>query len=349
MMINYKDLVVQDDLKTLYGSTINWNALKNKKILVTGATGMLASYFSFMLMYLNDHHNYGIQIILLARKKENLDCVFGNNVNYITAIIQDVSNEIKFDGEIDFVLHAAGAASPYYIINDPVGIIKANTLGTLNVLELAKKAKTKKVMFTSTREVYGKVEGKEEIEESDTGTFDPLDIRSCYPESKRIAETLLKSFSLQYNIPFNALRIAHSYGPGMQIKNDGRVMADFLNSAVEQRDIQLNSSGNDERAFCYITDAVDAMFRVMIEGKTNEAYNIANETEPIKIIELAHLVQSVSGNQRQVIAGKDQGQRAGYVNYKRVRLNTSKLQMLGWTPKVSLREGLAKTLKSMER
>ncbi len=199
-MINYHNTIVQDDLTVLYGSSIDWKFLKNKRILITGATGMLASYFSFLLMYLNEHHAFGIQLILLARKKENLNHVFGKNLDKTNVIVQDVCEEINFDGEIDYILHAAGAASPYYIINDPVEIIKANTLGTLNVLELARKSKTQKVIFTSTGEVYGKVENKEVIAESDMGIIDPLDSQSCYPESKRMAETILKSYSVQNKI-----------------------------------------------------------------------------------------------------------------------------------------------------
>ncbi len=219
----------------------------------------------------------------------------------------------------------------------------------MNVLELARKSKTQKVIFTSTGEVYGKVENKEVIAEPDMGIIDPLDSQSCYPESKRIGETILKSYSVQNKIHFNTLRIAHTYGPGMQTQNDGRVMADLINDAIENRDIKLKSSGSDERAFCYITDAIQAMFRVLIYGKNDEAYNIANETEPIKIIELAELIQTVSGNQKEVFAAKDDEPTPGYCNYKRVKLSTSKIERLCWNPVVSLKEGLAKTLKSIEK
>lgn len=336
-------------MTALNSSSIDWSFLKNKSVLITGATGMLASYFAFALIYLNRHYGFNIQVILLARSKGNVERVFGGFLKGIDVIIQDVSVELQYEGHVDYILHAAGAASPYYIINDPVGIIKANTLGTFNVLELASRSNTQKVIFASTREVYGKVENKEVIVESDMGVIDPLEPRSCYPESKRISETILKSYSLQHKVPFNTLRIAHTYGPGMQIKNDGRVMADFINSAVENQDTQLNSSGTDERAFCYITDAIEAMFRVLQSGIDGEAYNIANETEPIKIVELAELVHEVAESGKKVFAGKNNGPLAGYTNYKRVRLSTSKIEALGWKPKVSLKEGLVKTLSAIEK
>jgi UDP-glucuronate decarboxylase len=347
-MVIYQNQIVGEDLRALYNSNLDWQSLKNKTILVTGATGMLAAYFSFMLLYLNQRQNLGIRLILLARNKNKLETIFGNETETIKFLVQDVCNEIRIKTDINYIFHAAGAASPHYIINDPVSIITANTVGTLNVLDLAKKTSVQKVIFTSTREVYGKVENKNLIAESDMGSIDTMDSRSCYPESKRMAETLLKSYSLQHSVNFNTLRIAHTYGPGMQIHNDGRVMADFINDAINNRDIRLNSAGLDERAFCYITDAVEAIFRVLIYGKKDEAYNIANEQEPIKIIELARLIQEISGNNNNVEVAVGQPTAKGYCNYKRVKLDTAKIEGLGWKPKISLKSGLLKTITSFK-
>jgi nucleoside-diphosphate-sugar epimerase len=345
-MIKYKNKVVQEDLKSICQSSVPWEKLKNKTVLVTGATGMLASYFSFILFYLNEQHHFGIKIILLARNPDKVEIVFGNNLENAEVLIQDVCDEITYSDNIDYILHAAGAASPYYIINDPTGIIKANTVGTMNILELARNTRNPKVVFTSTREIYGKIENKDIITETNMGTLDPLNSRSCYPESKRMAETLLKSYSDQYNIPFNALRIAHSYGPGMRTQNDGRVMADFMNDALHNRDIRLKSAGKAERAFCYITDAVGAMFLVMLNGNNEEAYNIANETEPIQILDLAKLIQDISQNSKGVLIPDDETSQKGYTNYKKVALGTSKIENLDWKPQISLKEGLMKTLES---
>ncbi len=347
-MINYRNIIILEDLQALYKSTVKWQQLQNKTILVTGATGMLASYFCFMLLYLNEKHNFGIQLYLLARSRKKLEKVFGKENHEIKFVVQDVCEKINIDEKIDFIFHAAGSASPYFIINDPTGIIKANTLGTIRVLAFARKSSSKKVLFTSSREIYGKVEIKEEINESDMGIIDPLDSRSCYPESKRIAETLLKSYSLQFNVNFNTLRIAHTYGPGMQVENDGRVMSDFLNDAIHNRDIQLNSTGNAERAFCYITDAIEAIFRILTDGENNSAFNIANETESIQIKDLARLIQQLAGNQKTVIIPPNETNKQGYTNYARVKMDTTKVRALGWQPKVSLKNGIIKTLNSFK-
>ena len=347
-MINYQNTIIQEDLQTLYNTTVKWEQLQNKTILVTGATGMLASYFCFMLLYLNEKYNFNIQLFLLARSRNKLENVFGEEKPEIKFIVQDVCEKINIQGKIDFILHAAGSASPYFIINDPTGIIMANTLGTINVLELARKTNLQKVLFTSTREVYGKVENKEEINESVMGIIDPLDSRSCYPESKRIAETLLKGYSLQYNVNFNTLRIAHTYGPGMHVENDGRVMSDFLNDAIHNRDIQLNSIGTAERAFCYITDAIEAIFRILTDGENNSAFNIANETESIQIKDLARLIQQLAGNQKSVKIPPNENDKHGYTNYARVKMDTTKIRALGWQPKMSLKNGIIKTLNSFK-
>jgi UDP-glucuronate decarboxylase len=343
----YRNPVIQNDLQALHQATVNWEHLKNKTILVTGATGMLASWFTFMLMYLNEKENYKIKLLLLARNKNKLKQVFGNEPGYMKFIIQDVCETITVQTDIDYILHAAGAASPWYILNDPAGIAKANILGTLNVLELARKTSTQKVLFTSTREVYGKIENKDSITENDMGIINPLDSRSCYPESKRMAETLLKIYSIQHRVSFNTLRIAHVYGPGMQIHNDGRVIADLFNDALNNQDIQLKSDGTAIRAFCYISDAIEALFRVMINGKNNEAYNIANEMEPVTIFELAEMIQSIAGNNKKVSVKNEEAPVPGYCNYKRVKLDTTKTESLGWRPKILLSEGICRTIDTL--
>jgi UDP-glucuronate decarboxylase len=346
IMINFTNQVVQNDLQFLHQASVSWEHLKNKTFLVTGATGMLASYFTFILMYLNQQEHYGIKLFLLARNRRKLEHVFGKESAHMIFLIQDVCEKIRISSPIDYILHAAGAASPSFILNDPAGIARANTLGTLNVLELAMEAKTQKVIFTSTREIYGRIDHSDIISENDMGIIDPLDSRSCYPESKRMAETLLKSYSIQHRINFNTLRIAHVYGPGMQLENDGRIMADLLNHAMNKQDIQLKSDGTVERAFCYITDAVEAIYRVIIDGKENEAYNISNEKEPITILELARLIQTISASNKNVSVKTKEAPGAGYCSYKRVNLDTSKTEALGWKQKVSLSEGIHRTLNS---
>ena len=225
--------------------------IKDKTILVTGATGLIAKNFVIFLLTLNKKLKLNIKVVALVRNLEKAKNTFKDyeceNLIYLN---QDICDEIKYDGKVDYIFHAAGSCSAEAIKRNPVGIMKANTIGTINVLEFAREKEVTKVIFPSTREIYGKVEGIDNISESDMGVLDPLNSRNCYPESKRLAETLFRSYADQYGVKFNILRIAHTYGPGMEIRNDGRVMADFIGAVVDNKNIVLNSDGTAIRAFC---------------------------------------------------------------------------------------------------
>lgn len=340
--------IVEEDIHAIVHADMDWQQLYGKTVLVTGATGMLASYFCFVMAYLNRDFDAGISIVALARSKRKLDRVFGDDPERlgIHYLVQDVCDELTWPGPIDFAFHAAGSSSAHAIVNNPVGIINANVTGTRRVLDIARARGTSRVLFASTREVFGTVSGKMSIKESDTGQLDPLNPRSCYPESKRAAEALLQAYADQYQVSFNSARIAHSYGPGMAIDRDGRVMADFMNDAVNARDIRLNSTGEAKRAFCYVADAVEAIFRILLSGEVNSAYNIANELEPVRVIDLAKKIQSIAGTGKGVII-EPRDNMTGYTNYERVPLNTDKLRQLDWVPRTTLDGGLFRTFETL--
>ena len=347
-MFEYKNMVVQEDLKQMAEDHLDWHQFDGKTILVTGATGMLATYISYFLLYLKEEKGIDLKLIALCRTKSKAEKVFKNFLDkpYIQLLLQDVCEPIQYDGSIDYIFHLAGNASPHFINSDPVGIVKSNMLGTFNVLELAKEKHTSKVVFASTREVYGKNEKENSLTETSFGTIDPMENRSCYPESKRAAETIFRSYFLQYGVNFNALRIAHSYGPGMNLHSDGRVMADLMGNVVDGKDIELKSTGEALRAFCYITDAVTGIFYAVLKGKPGEAYNLANETEEISIHDLAQMLVSLRKDKSLKVVFNIPESNTGYCNYKRVGLNTCKIESLGWQPAIGLKDGCQRTLLS---
>ena len=350
--MDYYDQIVREDMEDIASRECPYEKLKGCSILITGASGMLAAYLVYFFMYLNEKKDYNIQIMALVRNEKKAWEKFGafRDKKEFSLIIQDVCKPIDIKTRIDYIFHAAGNASPFFILNDPVGIIQANVTGTINVLELAKKAGVKRVLYTSTREVYGKMpDNVTEITEDLFGGLDPLEFRSCYPESKRMAETICQSYFAQYGVPFTAVRIAHSYGPGMIIENDGRVMSDFISDVVHGRNIVLKSTGEAERAFCYITDAVAGMLYAVLQGKPGEAYNIANETEPLPIKEVAKILTEVCPEKNlKVIFDIPKTMSAGYSTMGRTKLNTEKIEKIGWDCKVPLREGVRRTVESFE-
>ena len=346
-MTDYENRIIQDDLWAMSKVDLPWRQLDAKTVLVTGATGMLASYVTWLMLYLNEHQGINVSVVALCRDRQKALHYYGCFIEkpYFRLLVQDVCDQIAYAEAVDYIFHLAGNASPYYINTDPVGIMRCNLQGTINVLELARLHAAKRVVFASTREVYGKNDSAESLDESSFGSLNPLDDRSCYPEGKRAAEALLRSYYLQYHIPYNIVRIAHSYGPTMNLENDGRVMADLLSDVVAGRDIVLKSTGEAVRAFVYLTDAVVGMFTVLFHANPATVYNLANETEPITVKDLALLMKSFRKDKSlNVVCGVFQDNTKGYCSYKRVALDTTKLEALGWKPLVGLGEGIRRIL-----
>lgn len=341
-MTNYNNSLIQNDLHRIYEENLNWLEFEGKSVLITGATGLIASYISYFFLFLKRKKNINIHLFILCRNQQKAEMLFGDSIDTgdILPIFQDVCEPINSSG-FDYIFHLAGNASPYYILNDPVGIIKANVQGTLNVLELARKSNAK-VFFASTREVYGEVKGISRLNETSFGCIDCMKPRSCYPESKRIAESLLVSYYHQYGIPIYIARIAHTYGPGMNTINDGRIMSDLIGNAQRGEDIVLKSNGEAKRAFCYVSDTVAGCLYVVLNGAEGEAYNLSNEKEEISIRDLAGLIASQVNTEVKYEISESNN---AYCNYLRVGLDTTKLEELGWIPKVLLEEGIIRTIK----
>lgn len=348
--MEYSDGIIQDDLGTICAQDVDWGRLRGATVLITGATGMLATYMGYTVHYLNETAHLGVHAILTYRNREKLERKFTGllDCDDLTFVAQDVVKPMSVEGPVDWIIHAAGNASPHYIHEDPVGIIDANVRGTRELLNLAREKSVKGFHFLSTREVYGQAPlGIASVSEDDFGVLPILEARSCYPESKRLAETLIRSYSDQYGVPFTVSRIAHSYGPGMSIAQDGRIMSDLISNVVNDQDITLKSTGDATRAFCYIADSVAAVFMIMLNGRNGQAYNIANEDEPISIASLANrLVALFPEKSLKVIFEIPNIPDAGYAKFKRVPLSTEKLQELGWKKKINLDEGILKTVSS---
>lgn len=346
-MLTYSNHVLQLDLQEII-NRIDDRAFNNKTIVITGANGLIATYLAYFFLHLVLSREIHLRLILISRDLNELKRKFEiqNLTNENLVLIgQDVTQKIPYLGQVDYIFHFAGNASPYWIKNDPVGIMKSNIIGTFNFLELAKQSDAK-FIYASTREVYGEV-SVNEITESTFGSLNCLDTRSCYPESKRVCESICRSYNTQFQTKFNIARIAHVYGPGMKLTNDGRVMSDMIDAAVNNKNIILKSQGLARRSFCYITDAIIGLLTITLKGKENEVYNLSNEFEEITITDLAALMLKLFPERihKIIYNGKNTDTKL-YCGYKRVKLNTSKLNSLGWKPTVGLTEGVCRTVKS---
>ena len=190
---------------------------------------------------------------------------------------------------VDFVIHAASQASPKFYSTDPVGTFAANIIGTWRMLETARDARSEGFLFFSSGEVYGHLEDPlVPVSETSFGYLDPVNVRSCYAEGKRGGETLCACWHSQFGIPAKIIRLSHTYGPRMDL-SDGRVFADFVADVVAGRNIVMKSDGSARRPFCYLADAIEGIFTVLLHGNGGEAYNVGSDSE-ISILELAELL-----------------------------------------------------------
>lgn len=343
--------IIDNDISEIISENLNWSYFAGKTILVTGANGMLPAYIVYTLIGLNESilKSNPCKILALVRNREKSLLKFENFIKRddFSLLVKDVSTFSACEEKIHIIIHAASQASPKYYGVDPVGTLKANTLGTMNLLELARKNCVKKFVFISSGEVYGVLDGsKKNIDESYTGNVDITNVRSCYAEGKRMGENMCVCYSHQYNIHVNMLRLCHTYGPGCAI-DDGRVFGDFVQDVVNNRDICLNSDGSAKRSFLYVTDMIRALFYILLNAKTNEAFNIASEKET-SILDLANLLCSLFPEKGLKVKLSENKQIRGYIKSASTNAsyNIEKLKSLGWNEKVSVREGFKRMILS---
>jgi len=278
--------IIIEDLENIYNRDIDWEKFRNAAVLITGANGLIATYLIYMFLYLNEEKDLGVKVIGMARNPEKVEKKFGSLLkrNDFEVIYQDVTEPLQIESSVDYMIHTASPTGPRQFMSMPVDTIRANVTGTYNLLEAGREKGIKGFLLLSTREIYGSGP-KDFVVEEDYGAVDPTLVRSCYPESKRMSETLCASYSAQYGMNCKVVRIAHTYGPGM-ILRDGRVVGDFLGNVVDGKDITMNSDGSGTLALTYIADVVASIMQVICNFK-DFVYNISDSTETTSVKELA--------------------------------------------------------------
>ncbi|MEA3493984.1 MAG: NAD-dependent epimerase/dehydratase family protein [Candidatus Margulisiibacteriota bacterium] len=334
--------IIDQDIDFILKSDVDWGEFKGKTVLVTGAYGTLMSYITYVLIRLK------VKIIVLVRDRNKAGQRFGNYVDSkcLKIIEHDLSSQIEITDKIDYIFHGASYASPNYFKNNPTGVLLPNTIGTYHLLELAKKKKIKGFLFFSSGAVYGK-NLTELVAEKDYGYLDPLDIISCYGESKRMGENMCRCWQEQFGIPVKIVRPAHVYGPTMDIQNDKRVVAEFINKILNGQGIVLRSDGLACRSFCYIADATVAYFKVLLGGKDGEAYNVGNDAVYMSIVKLAeNIVSTFPEKHLKIIINKKENDIP--IEENKMLMSSRKIEALGWKCSFSLPEGLRRTVESFQ-
>ncbi|MGA8729743.1 MAG: NAD-dependent epimerase/dehydratase family protein [Terracidiphilus sp.] len=341
--------VVGEDLKTIVSSDLPWEILFEKKVLISGANGFVPAYMLETLLYLNETVRAGIQVVALVRNYEKAMQRLGHLAGRtdLTMVVQDVRDPYRGPEKIDFLVHAASQASPKYYSSDPVGTFETNVLGTRRMLEVARDANSKGFLFFSSGEVYGRQgDASIAIKETSFGPLDPIDVRSCYGEGKRGGEALCACWCAQYGVPAKIVRLSHTYGPGMDLK-DGRVFADFVADIVAGRDIVMKSDGSAQRPFCYLADATVAFFMVLLRGQNGQAYNVGTDSE-CSILGLAELLCGLFPERNCNVIRQQRRRDDPYVpsSGNGGHFDISKIKSLGWAPTTTIEAGFRRTIES---
>ena len=301
-----------------------------KKVLVTGGAGFVGSFLCDRLI--DEGHEVIAIDNFFTGNKSNLRQL-EHNPNF-ELIRHDIVEPVLL--EVDWIFNLACPASPVHYQYNPVKTAKTNVMGTLNMLGLAKRVNAR-ILQASTSEVYGDPQVHPQPE-SYFGNVNPVGLRSCYDEGKRLAETLMMDYHRQSQVDVKIIRIFNTYGPRMH-PDDGRVVSNFIVAALKGEPITIHGDGLQSRSFCYVTELVDAMYRMMLTEDLTGPVNTGNPKE-FTMIELAEKVLEMTNSSSKLIKTAarpdDPGRRRPDITLAKKRL--------GWEPKITLEEGLRPTI-----
>ena len=318
---------------------IPFEELSGKNILITGACGLIGSAVIDFLI----ENEVECNIYAMARNRGKLENRFFQYLNnqHFHIIEGDVNIPLKQNITFHFIVNAASNANPSAYALDSVGTMWTNINGTKNLLDYGKDHGLERFLYVSSGEIYGEGE-VDHWKESDSGYIDCMTMRSCYPISKRAAETLCVAYSHQYDIEIVVARPCHTYGPNFT-DNDTRAYAQFVRNARNHEDIILKSKGEQYRSWLYVKDCASAILTILLKGQNHEAYNVADEKSCVTIRELAEIIANIGGG-RVVFNLPSDIEKKGFSVIPKAVFDTSKLELLGWKPQYELHAALVETI-----
>ncbi len=350
-----------DDLGRVTGLDLDFDTLAGSSFLISGATGMIGSTLIDVLMKLNREKGADIQIFALGRSREKAEDRFeayisDGHFHFIQCSINEKSEmdaaleaALKENGigGFDYVFHAASNTHPVAYATDPIGTITTNIIGLNDLLDFAAAHACRRFLFASSNEIYGENRGDVELfDESYCGYIDCNTMRAGYPESKRAGEALCQAYIRQKEMDAVIVRFTRSFGPTL-LKTDTKALSQFLNKALAGEDIVLKSAGTQYFSYTYVCDAVGGLLTCLLKGVCGEAYNIADVSCDITLRNLAKLIADSEGR-KVIFEIPDSVESAGYSKATKARLDSSKLQKLGWKAQFDIATGIRHTLEILK-
>ncbi len=348
-----KNIRYQEDLREAAGLIPQLEGLFGKTFLISGASGLIASFLVDLLFFLNETEKADIKVYAVVRDKgyaaKRYQSIIENPK--FNLVIQDFSFPLSSElvhllkNKVDYVIHAAGDGYPGAFREHPVETMMPALIGTNQLLECIKGVEDMRFLYVSSGEIYGSdITG--EFMETDSGYVDSMKSRSCYPSAKRAAETLCASYVTEYGVDAVVVRPSHVYGPNFS-KKDNRASAQFFQNVLIGQDVVLNSMGKQLRSYTYVADCVSAMLAVLLKGNAGEAYNLSNPDAKTTIAEFAQLTAMLGGRK---CLFKDPGAKEleESTPIACAVLNSDKLHGLGWRGAYDVERGIRHTLQILK-
>ena len=343
----YQNQKYREDIEYVSNLALPWEKLKNRNIMISGATGLIGSFLIDVLLEKNNSDNLNCTVLALGRDKERAEKRFSKYIRdqHFVFIPFDVRLPFGRDelGKVDYVLHLASNTHPVQYATDPIGTITTNIIGVQNMLDFAIEHHASRFAFASSNEIYGENRGDVEFfDENYCGYINSNTMRAGYPESKRCAEALCQAYKVQKGLDVVIMRFTRSYGPTM-LMSDTKAISQFIKKGVAGEDIILKSTGTQFYSYQYMADSVSGLLTILLCGQNGEAYNIADDRSDIMLKDLAGIIAGINGK-KVTFELPDAIEAAGYSTATKARLDGHKLKRLNWQPKYDIKSGLERTI-----
>lgn len=335
--------VIEEDYAALLGR-VNVNELRGSRWLVLGATGLVPSYLVRFLAWLQLEGGIplgGLHLWVRSVAKAEARFPWMRTVGAFVHVPDWNNPANESFPEVDFVLHAASPATPAACEADPYGLMACNGLLSQCLVEAYSRSALRAVLYLSSSEVYGTGAEERPVEEN-LGQVDPSSPRSLYPTAKRLGESVFFEAARACDFPVRIARLFHTYGPGLDLKNDTRAFAAFIAMVARGESIQLGGDGRARRAYCYLADTAAALLTLALCPKAPLVANVGNARAILSVAELAQLLTRLSGLSSEIECGQ-KGEVQSLAGD--IFPNTAKLESLGWQPRTCVEEGFKRTLK----